>query len=274
MNLGQPGTRRAYPPERPAQGDAWWIPIVGSDGIVLDAARKALVRGTVAEAPDNALFIAEHDGLPVLAWRRSPSADDDQAGSGEDAIALREVVARLPEGLGHLVGYACQLVDFRKQVRWCAACGGALRDGELWSRQCVECGRGFWPPATPAVLLLIHDGADRILLAQKPGWGTRWSIIAGFVEPGESLEACCCREALEEVGVAVEDCTYVGSQPWPFPHQLMIAFEARHVSGEIVPDPGELADARWFHVDALPDLPPRHALSRRTIELWRARRRP
>jgi len=266
--------RRAYPPEKPSGEDAWWIPIHGDDGIVLAPDGRDLLRGRVAEAPERALFVAIHERIPVLAWRETQTADDDQSATDPLPIPLREAIARLPESKGHLAGYACQLAAFRNATQWCSGCGMALVDGELWSRLCRGCGRSFWPPATPAVLLLIHDGGDNVLLAQKPGWGERWSIIAGFVEPGESLEGCCHREALEEVGVEIADCVYGGSQPWPFPHQLMIAFEARHAGGEIVPDPGELADARWFHVDALPKLPPPHALSRRAIDAWRHRRRP
>jgi NAD+ diphosphatase len=126
----------------------------------------------------------------------------------------------------------------------------------------------MYPLVTPAVLVLIEDEDRRTLLAQKDGWGNRYSVIAGFVEPGESLEQCCVREALEEVGVTVSDVRYVGSQQWPFPHQLMVAFRVRWVSGAIKRDQVELADARWFSLDALPELPPRIALSRTLIQHW------
>jgi len=265
---------RTYPPELPIGTEAWWIPISAEGEIRLATSGQDLVRGPVDRAPGHAVLIARRSGLPVLAWREPARADDDQSGADTMCTPLREAVGRFPERSAHLLGYAAQIVAFREEARFCPRCGTALVDGELWSRTCPSCRHALWPPATPAVLLLIHDGGDRILLAQKPGWGERWSILAGFVEPGESLEGCCAREALEEVGVEVRDPTYTGSQPWPFPHQLMIAFEARYVSGDVVPDPGELADARWFHVDALPKLPPHHALSRRAIEQWRSRRRP
>ena len=126
----------------------------------------------------------------------------------------------------------------------------------------------MYPLVTPAVLVLIEDDDRRTLLAQKDGWGNRFSVIAGFVEPGESLEQCCVREALEEVGVTVSDVRYVGSQPWPFPHQLMVAFRVRWVSGAIKRDQVELSDARWFSLDELPELPPPIALSRTLIQHW------
>jgi NAD+ diphosphatase len=119
---------------------------------------------------------------------------------------------------------------------------------------------------------LIHDGWDRILLARKPGWGKRYSILAGFVEPGETLEECCYREALEEAGVVTTDFEYAGSQPWPFPHQLMVGFSCLWQSGEIKIDETELEHADWFHASDLPELPPPLSLSRQIIDRWVASR--
>ncbi len=136
-------------------------------------------------------------------------------------------------------------------------------------RRCAQCGHERFPQVSPAVLILVHDGADRILLAHKPGWGDRYSILAGFVLPGESLEECVQREVEEEVGVRVTDLQYVGSQPWPFPHQLMIGFTARHRSGDIRIDTLELDHAAWFDANALPALPPPLSLSRQMIDAWK-----
>lgn len=111
------------------------------------------------------------------------------------------------------------------------------------------------------------------MLTHKPGWGKRFSCVAGFVEPGESLEECAQREILEEVGVEVTDVTYVGSQPWPFPHQVMVGFTARYVRGEIQLDRQELDDARWFSIDALPDMPPPLSLAHYIITSWVASKR-
>jgi len=111
-------------------------------------------------------------------------------------------------------------------------------------RQCPNCGYIGYPPVTPAILVLVHDG-PRVLLAHKSGWGTMHSIIAGFVVPGESLEECVQREVKEAVGVEITDITYVSSQPWPFPHQLMVGFMARYVSGEICPDQTEIDQAAF-----------------------------
>ena len=105
-------------------------------------------------------------------------------------------------------------------------------------------------------------------MAQKPGWGTRWSILAGFVEPGESLEDCVRREVQEEVGVSLGAVAYAGSQPWPFPHQLMVGFTAEYAGGALNPDGAELERAAWFTRETLPDLPPPVSLSRQMIDAW------
>jgi NAD+ diphosphatase len=116
--------------------------------------------------------------------------------------------------------------------------------------------------------VLVTDG-ERALLASKAGWGKRYSLVAGFVEPGETFEECVAREVEEEVGVAVGSMRYVASQAWPFPHQIMVGFIADYAGGDIVLDEAELADARWFPRDALPELPPPFTISRQIIELWR-----
>jgi NAD+ diphosphatase len=138
---------------------------------------------------------------------------------------------------------------------------------EAWSRSCTNCTHIGYPPVTPAILVLVHDG-ERVLLAHQPGWGSRYSILAGFVEPGESLEECVRREVMEEVSIEITDITYIGSQPWPFPHQLMIGYIARYVSGEIRIQEQELDDAAWFHIDQLPELPSPISLSRQIVTKW------
>lgn len=121
------------------------------------------------------------------------------------------------------------------------------------------------------MIVLVHEG-ERALLASKAGWGKRYSLVAGFVEPGETLEECVAREVKEEVGVEVDELRYVGSQAWPFPHQIMVGFLAHYAGGEIAIDTAELADARWFTRDDLPELPPPFTISRQIIELWLAGR--
>lgn len=265
---------RAYPPAAPTDGPVCLLPFTGESDLLLAADGTGFLTGESGIAwPDDALYLGQRDGAAVLAFPHTPKADDDQIG-GATVGTLRQVLSDFPLEDAALAGYAAQLLRFQRTARFCPVCGAAAAAGELWSKQCPACDYSWYPPVSPAVLLLVHDGGDQVLLAQKPGWGKRYSILAGFVEPGESLEACCVREAMEEANVVVAEPQYIGSQPWPFPHQLMVSFFARHISGEIRPDEEELSDARWFHVDELPELPPPFSLSRQTIDRWVASRRP
>jgi NAD+ diphosphatase len=127
----------------------------------------------------------------------------------------------------------------------------------------------MYPPVNPCTITLVHDG-ERILLTHKDGWGPRYGLVAGFVEPGESLEDNLRREVAEEVGVQVGRIDYFRSQPWPYPHQIMVGFFAEYAGGEVRIDRDELDDARWFHVDALPQIPPPLSIARQLINTWAA----
>lgn len=187
---------------------------------------------------------------------------------GWQARGLRSLFGVFDEATYGVIGYASQIVYWQRTSRFCGVCGSPR--GQLqrdMARECTGCGHISYPRVSPAVLVVIHDG-NKILLAQKPGWGKRYSIIAGFVDPNESLEDCVHRETQEEVGLEVDDLKYLGSQPWPFPHQLMVAFSARYVGGKIKLEEDELSDAQWFGYDALPELPAPISLSRQVIDAW------
>jgi NAD+ diphosphatase len=140
------------------------------------------------------------------------------------------------------------------------------------ARTCPACGLAAYPRLSPAVITVVERGPE-ILLAQGINFPEPfYSTLAGFVEPGESLEEAVEREIREEVGIEVRDVTYFGSQPWPFPNSLMIGFTATYGRGEIEIDPTELVDAAWFRKDALPHIPPPLSISRRLID-WAAARR-
>lgn len=269
--LLEPRFIRTYPPAEPAPGPAYWLPFRHGE-LVLQG--NGLVRG---ENPfeglmrGRAYYLGTLDGLPCLAF---DVPNETELSDGYRTVGLRALYGLLPDAEYALSGYASQILHWETDHRFCDHCGGKVEpEGGTWGKKCPDCGRTAYPPVVPAVLLLIHDGGDRVLMAQKPGWGKRFSIIAGFVEPGESLEDCCVREALEEVGVAVDRPQYGGSQAWPFPHQIMIGFTARYLGGEVVIDETELAHAAWFSYDDLPELPPPLSLSRQLIDAWVAGRR-
>jgi NAD+ diphosphatase len=262
--------RRLYPPAAAPEGAAYWLLFRGDELLTVADGAPTLLDSTSA-APtllDGALdpfLIGMLEGRPVMVGGLPADAP---LPPGLLAVGLRGVLAQADADLATLAGYAAQLLRWRGASRFCPVCAQPLGPLDGWGKTCPACRHTLYPPVSPAAIVLIHDGADRALLTSKPGWGQRYSLVAGFVEPGETLEQCVAREVLEEVGVDVTDIRYVGSQPWPFPHQLMVGFMARYAGGDIAIDTAELADARWFTRDALPELPPPFTISRQIIEMW------
>jgi NAD+ diphosphatase len=156
-----------------------------------------------------------------------------------------------------LAARAMALLRWRRRTRFCGTCGGAMHDStEETARKCILCGRIVFPSIEPAIIVLISKG-DRLLLARHANRNTTvYTCIAGFVEQGETLEACVAREIREETGIEVKIIRYAGSQSWPFPDQLMLAFKADWASGTPTPDHNELDDVQWWTRDNLPSIPP------------------
>ena len=260
---------RAYPPAEAASVPALYFAFRGEE--LLLHQDDALPDAAPAPLSAGPFYLGDRDGVPVVAGK---IAADAPLPDGFKAVNLRALYDLISEDLWTLAGYAFQIIHWETDHRFCAHCGAEVaNEGKTWGKKCPNCGRTAYPPVVPAVLALVHDGGDRILLASKSGWGKRYSILAGFVEPGETFEQCAIREVEEEAGVLVADTVYFGSQAWPFPHQIMVAFTCRHISGDIKIDEEELAHADWFRYDALPQLPPTLSLSRRTIDAWIASRR-
>jgi NAD+ diphosphatase len=182
----------------------------------------------------------------------------------------RELYGRLPDEEVALAAYALRIIDYDRSTRFCGRCGKktrALRTER--AKLCTDCNRIVYPRLSPAIIVLIRKG-DQILLARSPRFPAgMYSVIAGFVEPGECLEETIHREVSEEVGVEVKNIRYFGSEPWPFPDSLMIGFVADHTGGEIAIDNKEIEDAGWFGCDTLPPLPSPMSISRALIEAWR-----
>ena len=165
---------------------------------------------------------------------------------------------------------AFHIAQWRRESRFCGSCGAKNTEapGEL-ARLCPVCGRQEFPRISPAIITIIINDEDKALLAHnKKFFPGVYSLIAGFNEAGESLEATVVREIREEVGVNVRDVRYIASQPWPFPNSLMLGFAARHASGTIRADGVEIEDAQWFSKDALPKLPGTGSVSRYLIGRW------
>ena len=179
--------------------------------------------------------------------------------------------------LGEIL-HACHIAQWRRGSRFCGTCGALNGDAPPCSanaaqahRVCPKCGRLEFPRICPAVITLITDADNRILLAHNKRFRAGvYSHISGFTEAGESLEETVAREIREEINIEVKDIEYIKSQPWPFPSSLMVGFKARYLSGAITPDGEEIEDAKWFTKNDLPELPANGSLSRFMINDWLA----
>jgi len=213
--------------------------------------------------PANALAVGQLNGIPCYA------ADVEHLPEipGSEPTPLRTIFQLAGAEVFALAGRATQLLDWQNNHRFCGKCGTptTIKSSEL-AMHCPACGLLAYPRISPAVMVLVRDG-DKLLLARSPHFKPGvYSALAGFVEPGETLEECAAREVREEVGIEITKLRYFHSQPWPFPNSLMVAFFADYAGGTITPDPNEIEAADWFPLDALPILPEPISISRRLID--------
>lgn len=192
---------------------------------------------------------------------------ESEAPPGFEWIGLRELFGRLEDGLVWAAGRAAQLVHWHATHRFCGRCGAPTVDHATErAKLCPVCHLINHPRVTPAIIVAVVRG-DRLLLAHATRFAADvYSVLAGFVEPGETLEECVRREVLEEVGIRVRNIRYFASQPWPFPDSLMVAFTADHAGGQIRVDAEEISDAAWYPSDDLPPIPPSISVARRLID--------
>jgi NAD+ diphosphatase len=223
-----------------------------------------------------AVFLGLAGGVPLFA---------DDVGEGEPEggrpAGLREAATELAAEEAALAAYAGSLLAWHRRHRFCANCGAPTesRDGGH-ERTCPACDAHHFPRTDPVVIVRVTDGADGLLLGRQARWPEgRFSLLAGYVEPGETLEEAVRREVREESGVAVDSVAYVASQPWPFPSSLMLGFDALAARGKPVPADGELAEVRWFERDEVERaargegplmLAPPYSIARRLIDAWLA----
>ena len=243
------------------------------DGKVL-VEGDSLVLDEPVEVPDTLrLFLGEHEERPYFA------AMVPEPGSSRGGFAgLREIGGSLSARDAGLMVHAISLANWHVTHTHCPRCGAPTvpeAGGHL--RRCVSDNSEHYPRTDPAVIMSLVDADDRLLLGRQASWSPgRFSTLAGFVEPGESLEAAVRREVYEEVGIGVGEVSYLGSQPWPFPSSLMLGFYARATSTDVHRHDGEIAEARWFTRDELLAairsrelvLAPTVSIARRLIEQW------
>jgi NAD+ diphosphatase len=192
--------------------------------------------------------------------------------SGMTFEGLRQLYGRLDEDLFWIAGRAVQIIDWDRTHRSCGRCGTPLRSKSTErAKECPQCGLLHFPRLAPAIIVLVERGSKLLLARSRHFMPGMFSVLAGFVEPGESLEEAVVREVREEVGIDVKDIKYFGSQPWPFPHSLMIGFTATYAGGEITIDDTEIEEADWFSVDNLPRIPGKISIARKLIDWFLAK---
>lgn len=185
---------------------------------------------------------------------------------------LRRVAMMLDPALFMIAGKARQVLDWDTNHQFCGRCGTqTVHHDRDRAKLCPQCGHTQYPRISPCIIVLVTKG-DEVLLARSAGFPPgMFSTLAGFVEPGETLEMAVHREIQEEVGVQVRNLEYMGSQPWPFPHSLMVGFHAEYAGGDIVLEDEEIEEAGWWSINDLPSVPPRGSISHELIATYVAK---
>jgi NAD+ diphosphatase len=255
----------------PSFSEALWFAFRGGELLVRESPPGA---PRLADLADLALpatrqqFVGLLDDTPCFAVELSAEAAPPE---GFRFTSLRGLFGRLGEAELEVAGTAFQIQEWDRTHQWCGACGAGLETKPKdRAKRCAPCGLEFYPRISPAVIVLVHDGPRVLLTRQARFPKGMYGLVAGFLEAGETLEACVRREVLEETGLHVDALRYFGSQPWPFPHQLMVGFFARAVGGELVVDHDELEEADWYSRDALPGIPPKASIARALLDAWLA----
>ncbi len=204
-------------------------------------------------------------------------AEDAALPAGLTAVDLRSLFGVWDERWIGLAGRAKQIAQWDRDHQYCSRCGAPTESvtGER-ARRCPQCGLSSYPRISPAIIIAVTRltaAGEQILLARNHRFPAgRYSIIAGFVEAGETLEECAAREVQEEVGLRIDNIRYFGSQSWPFPNSLMIGMTADYAGGEVALEESEIADAQWFLPHSMPQLPPKTSIARRLIDAYLCRR--
>lgn len=237
--------------------EGWWV---CSEGRNLWLPQGQLPYGTASELGlniDNARQIGEYQGKPCwLVCQQHPT----------DMESVRRLLGT-NKPLFQLAGRGVQLAEFYRAHRWCGYCGSEMNRSEKeFACLCDHCGERYYPQIAPCIIIAIRKGRQILLAQHQRHKQPIFTVLAGFVEAGETLEECAHREVMEESGITIKNLRYVASQPWPFPHSLMCAFTAEYDSGEIEIDPKELKSAEWFDTSQLPKIPEIGTIARRLIE--------
>ncbi|MEO8008801.1 MAG: NAD(+) diphosphatase [Betaproteobacteria bacterium] len=251
-------------------GPALWFAFQGTQILILRDAQNASVP-SAGDLRELGMSPKRSQYLGILGEQHCFACELEEGSAAPEGMqwsGLRALFGCVDDSLFALAGRAFQIVDWDRSHQFCGRCGTPtqIKNHER-ARECPQCGQVHYPRIAPAIMALVRRGRE-FLLARSPHFAPgMYSALAGFVEPGETLEQTLVREVREEVGIEVANVRYFASQPWPFPHSLMIAFNADYAGGEITPEPAEIEAADWFTLDRLPQaLPSKISISRRLID--------
>ena len=250
--------------------NAWWVYLRGDEVAFRQSPTPAAVfPGTPGNARitlQDRLYLGCRDTIPCYAGLLDP---ESLVPPGWQFVKVRDLFTLVPDEELAIAAFATRMIDFDRKTRFCGRCGSRTHPSATErAKQCINCGLVTYPRLSPAVIVLVRNG-DSILLARSPRFAPgMYSVIAGFVEPGEDLEHAVAREVCEETGIAVRNIRYFGSEPWPFPDSLMVGFTADYAGGEIAIDNNEIESAFWADRDHLPRIPEQLSISRALIDWW------
>jgi NAD+ diphosphatase len=267
-------------PPAPPDGPVYWLIFRGFRLLVEEADDNRARLPLLAEADRLGLPLGVPHYLGYSAGETAVShyvtaevTDDTEPPAGMGFYGLRQLYGRLPEDQFSLAGRAVQIVDWDRTHQFCGRCATPM-EAQLHERakKCPACGLTAYPRLSPAIIVAVvrrFEDGPRLLLARSHRHRSgMYSVLAGFVEPGEDLETAVQREVKEEVGLDVTNIRYFGSQPWPFPNSLMLAFTAEYAGGDIKLEEEEIADADWYTADNMPLVPPPISIARHLIDWY------
>ncbi len=248
---------------------AWWFAFQ-ENKLLVDNKSDPVAVPLLVDFEELGLIALRQNYLGQLGGRRCYTievAEGTTPPAGMVFEGLRQLYGRLDEELFWIAGRAFQITDWDRTHQFCGRCGTPLRARSTErAKECPQCGLLQFPRLAPAIIVLVERESELLLARSRHFMPGMYSVLAGFVEPGESLEEAVAREVKEEVGIEVKDIRYFGSQPWPFPHSLMIGFTATYAGGEIATDDTEIEDAGWYPADHLPRIPGKISIARKLID--------
>ncbi len=222
----------------------------------------------VEAADDTKIHTVVKNGEEFKAYSVNDEELALKANNSYSFINLRQSFDTLPLKEYKFAGKAFQVLFWDKNTKYCPSCGVLTIQISPIGKKCPSCSQEFYPPISPAIIVRIHKDDTILLVRARNFRGTFNGLVAGFVEPGESLEECVCREVMEETGLTINNIRYFGSQPWPYPSGLMIGFIADYAEGEIKLQDEELTSGAFFRKDNLPEIPRKLSIARKMIDAW------